>query len=78
MMHEPRRDSRPRLSGRRRSLGDLFRRATNILWSTLREIFDESAYARFLDRQNLQSSRSAYTAFLREGQKQRERRPRCC
>jgi len=74
----PRRDSRPRLSGRRRSLGSFFRSTLDIVWSTLREIFDESAYARFLDRQKLDNSPAAYTAFLREVQKYRERRPRCC
>jgi hypothetical protein len=77
MMQEPRRDSRPRLSGRKRSLGGILL-ALDILWSTLREIFDESAYARFLDRQHLHSSADAYAAFLRESLKQRERRPRCC
>ena len=46
--------------------------------STLREIFDESAYARFLERQKLLSSPHAYAAFLRESQRQRERRARCC
>ena len=76
--HNPRRDSRPRLSGRGRSPGHLFGRALSVFWSTLREIFDESAYARFLDRQHLHSSPNAYAAFLQENQKQRERRPRCC
>lgn len=61
-----------------RSSGWVFRGAINVFWSALREIFDESAYARFLDRQHLRSSRDAYAAFLRESQKQRERRPRCC
>jgi hypothetical protein len=75
---EPRRDRRARLSSRKQNLGSFFRSALNIVWSTLREIFDESAYARFLDRQKLDNSRAAYTAFLQENQKHRERRPRCC
>ena len=46
--------------------------------AALREIFDENAYARFLDRNRLPSSRQAYAAFLRESAHQRERRARCC
>jgi hypothetical protein len=52
--------------------------AADVFRSTLREIFDESAYARFLDRHEVQGSRQAYAAFLRENQKHRETRPRCC
>jgi hypothetical protein len=44
----------------------------------LQEIFDESAYARFLLRRQLQSSREAYAEFLRESEASRQRRPRCC
>ncbi len=44
----------------------------------LREIFDESAYMRFLQRQGTASSREAYADFLRETEANRERRPRCC
>ena len=78
MMLEPRRNSRPRLSGRERIPGWLFGRPLRVFWSMLREIFDESAYARFLDRKHLPNSCDAYAAFLQESQKQRERRPRCC
>lgn len=46
--------------------------------AALREIFDESAYARFLDRQKLTSSAAAYADFLREGEAARARRPKCC
>lgn len=60
------------------TLSKNLRAATSVLWSTLREIFDESAYARFLQRQNIGSSKHAYAAFLRENLRQRERRPRCC
>jgi hypothetical protein len=44
----------------------------------LREIFDESAYARFLSRQELTSSVEAYAAFMREAETAKTRRPRCC
>jgi hypothetical protein len=44
----------------------------------LREIFDEAAYLRFLQRQGIVSSRDAYADFLRETEANRERRPRCC
>jgi hypothetical protein len=46
--------------------------------ATLREIFDESAYARFLDQRHLVSSRAAYAAFRREHEVTKARRPRCC
>jgi hypothetical protein len=46
--------------------------------SALREIFDESAYARFLNRSQLTSSREAYAAFRKEYEVAKARRPRCC
>ena len=46
--------------------------------AALREIFDESAYARFLERTGQSSSRTAYAGFLRERAASQERRPRCC
>jgi len=54
------------------------RRIVQIVMATLREIFDESAYARFLQRNGMRSSRSAYAAFLRENEAARARPPRCC
>lgn len=60
------------------SMGDLIRRGFNLARSILLEIFDESAYARFLERRGTAASREAYAEFLREGQAARERRPRCC
>ena len=54
------------------------RHALSLLWSTMREIFDESAYARFLTRTQLTSSREAYAAFRRESEGAKARRPRCC
>jgi hypothetical protein len=49
-----------------------------VLGSVLREIFDESAYARFLERRQIQTSPQAYAEFLRENEVSRQRRPRCC
>jgi hypothetical protein len=53
-------------------------RAMDVLRAMLREIFEESAYARFLERQGLASSREAYAGFLRESEVSRGRRARCC
>ena len=49
-----------------------------VVMEALREIFDESAYARFLLRNRLPSGRSAYAAFLHEQELAKARRPRCC
>ncbi|HXM60498.1 MAG TPA: hypothetical protein VN950_06550 [Terriglobales bacterium] len=46
--------------------------------ATLREIFDESAYSRFLARHEVSSSSGAYAAFLREQETSKARRPKCC
>ena len=46
--------------------------------AVLREIFDESAYARYLEKNQLRSSREAYAGFLREHELVKARRPRCC
>jgi len=54
------------------------RRLLGIVRATLSEIFEESAYARFLDRYGLTSSREAYALFLRESEASRGRRVRCC
>jgi len=54
------------------------RTAARILLATLREIFDEAAYTRFLDRAQVESSRQSYADFCRERDRSRERRPRCC
>lgn len=52
--------------------------AFQILLATLREIFDESAYARFLQREHMSSSRHAYSEFWREREKKYSRCQRCC
>jgi hypothetical protein len=46
--------------------------------ATLREIFDEAAYARFLERAGVASSSAAYAAFRREFEEVKVRRPKCC
>jgi hypothetical protein len=46
--------------------------------ATLREIFDEAAYSRFLERAGMASSRAAYAAFRREFEEVKVRRPKCC
>jgi hypothetical protein len=50
----------------------------NVVLAMLREIFDESAYRRFLKRRQMVSSRKAYAEFMREDELLRARRPRCC
>jgi hypothetical protein len=48
------------------------------LLAILREIFDEAAYARFLNRAGAVSSNEAYAAFRREFESAKMRRPKCC
>jgi hypothetical protein len=55
-----------------------FRKFWATLLAVLREIFDESAYARFLAGKGKISSREAYAEFLQETEHTRSRRPRCC
>jgi hypothetical protein len=54
------------------------RSALRILISALREIFDEAAYTRFLQRTNMASSPVAYAAFWRERESSVIRPTRCC
>ena len=54
------------------------RAAGRLLLETLREIFDENAYLRYLAREGAVPSRESYAAFLRENETARARRPRCC
>jgi hypothetical protein len=53
-------------------------RAARIALEMLREIFDESAYSRFLLRNQMLSSPHAYDSFLREREAAAARRIRCC
>jgi len=54
------------------------RNAARVLLELLLEIFDEASYARFLRRQQMQSSRHAYAAFWRDREQAQARRPKCC
>ena len=75
-----RRDGRPRPSNRAQ-LGHLRSTLLRVLTAAqaiLREIFDESAYQRFLDRSMLESSPQAYAIFQQENEQAKSRRPRCC
>jgi hypothetical protein len=49
-----------------------------LLLATLREIFDESAYARYLERNGAVASRESYAGFLAERRATELRRVRCC
>jgi hypothetical protein len=49
-----------------------------LIVATLREVFDEAPYARFLARSGMHSSREAYALFLSEDDRVKARRPRCC
>lgn len=49
-----------------------------LLLAALREIFEESAYTRFLARTRMVTSSEAYAAFRRESETIRARRFRCC
>jgi hypothetical protein len=53
-------------------------RAFRVIVAALREIFDESAYERFLAQHELTSSAAAYSSFCHERDHSRARRPRCC
>ncbi|HEX3352021.1 MAG TPA: hypothetical protein VHS34_04305 [Terriglobales bacterium] len=55
-----------------------FEHTLTLLMAALREIFDEAAYARFLNRKQMTASRETYAAFCRECDGAKARRPRCC
>jgi hypothetical protein len=69
---------RPSSQAKRGGLLAAFSRVASVSVAVLREIFDESAYQRFLDRTQLQSSPNAYAIFLKENEQSKARRPRCC
>jgi len=48
------------------------------LLATLREIFDENAYERFLARTNSTISVESYRCFMQEREAGMAKRPRCC
>ncbi len=49
-----------------------------VLLATLREIFDENAYTRYLERTRTTASPQSYGAFLAERRAAEARRVRCC
>jgi len=49
-----------------------------VLIATLREIFDENAFERFLLRTGEAASAESYRAFLQEREAGMARKPRCC
>ena len=54
------------------------KRALQLFWATLREIFDEAAYERYLRRTGSPTSVASYANFLEASRQNRERKPRCC
>jgi hypothetical protein len=54
------------------------RSGCHLVLATLREIFDENAYARFLQRTQTLRSAESYWAFLKEREAGVAQRPRCC
>jgi hypothetical protein len=50
----------------------------HVFIATLREIFDESAYDRFLQQTHAARSVESYRAFLEEREAIMLRKPRCC
>ena len=68
----------PEESGSKQRLAARLKSGLALAMAVLREVFDESAYTRFLLRQQIVSSQSAYAQFLREQEVAKARRPRCC
>jgi len=66
-------------SGDRKAVAlEMMNRAMQTLRATFREIFDESAYERFLLRTHASRSVVSYRAFTRERDAAMLKRPRCC
>lgn len=66
-------------SGNRKALvPEMMNRVVQILRATLREIFDESAYDRFLVRTHSSRSTASYREFMRERDAAVVKKPRCC
>jgi hypothetical protein len=56
----------------------IFRNVMQTLRAALHEIFDESAYDRFLLRTNTARSVASYQDFMRERDAAMAKKPRCC
>jgi len=66
-------------AGDRKALAlEMMNRVMQTIRATLREIFDESAYERFLLRTHASRSVASYRAFTRERYAAMLKRPRCC
>jgi len=61
-----------------KTLKDVLAAAWQTIRATLREIFDESAYDRFLLRTHASRSIASYRAFTRERDAAMLKKPRCC
>jgi len=68
-------DGRPRPSS---TVFAAIQQSLALIRTILREIFDESAYERFLAQHHLTSSARAYASFCRDHDQTKARRPRCC
>ena len=64
--------------GRKALAPEMMNRVMQTIRATLREIFDESAYDRFLLRTHASRSRASYREFARERDAAMLKRPRCC
>ena len=62
----------------RRNSGNWIQNAWKVFGAVLQEIFDESAYERFLNRAQAPRSKESYHAFLRERESAIAQKPRCC
>ena len=58
--------------------GEIFFKIFRIARAALREIFDESAYDRFLQRTGSGHSAESYRAFMRDRESAMAQKPRCC
>jgi hypothetical protein len=65
-------------SGHRSSRSSIIVKAARILLAAVHEIFDESAYDRFLHRTGAPRSKESYRVFLSERESAMSRNPRCC
>jgi hypothetical protein len=66
-------------SGNRKALAlEMMDRVMQTIRATLREIFDESAYDRFLLRTHASRSRASYREFTRDRDAAMLKKPRCC
>jgi hypothetical protein len=53
-------------------------KSARLLRAIMQEIFDESAYQRFLRLNHLQASKASYAQFQSESAMTKSQKPRCC